>query len=122
MVGGVTLGLFALGACFPWANSKGAAAGAITGVAIVSWICLGAQVAVAKGYIDNEPLPLSIDQCIGLNITDHIEVISTNKEPELLVDCFYYSFTFTTILLLLVAYYLTKPTTLDRIVPKKKKW
>ena len=83
MVGGVTLGLFALGACFPWANTKGAAVGALSGVAIVSWICLGAQVAVAKGYLDNKPLPLNIDHCVGLNITEPIEVISTDNETEL---------------------------------------
>ncbi|KAK7866109.1 hypothetical protein R5R35_011627 [Gryllus longicercus] len=70
MVGGVTLGMFSLGMFFPWANTKGVMVGAITGVAVVTWICVGAQVAMVSGHIVEETKETSIDlcQCV-LNIT-----------------------------------------------------
>ncbi|XP_043468553.1 sodium-coupled monocarboxylate transporter 1 [Leptopilina heterotoma] len=63
MVGGVTLGLFSLGMFVPWANAKGAMVGAITGIALVGWIGLGAQIATIKGEIHLEGKPISIDEC-----------------------------------------------------------
>lgn len=63
MVGGVTLGLFTLGMCVPWANAKGALVGSITSLALVAWIGLGAQVATVSGKIHLETKPLFTDNC-----------------------------------------------------------
>ena len=69
MVGGVTLGLFSLGMFVPWANSKGAMVGAITGLALVGWIGLGAQVVAIKGQIHVEGKLTSVDGCPCINET-----------------------------------------------------
>ncbi|XP_072045269.1 sodium-coupled monocarboxylate transporter 1-like isoform X2 [Amphiura filiformis] len=44
MVGGPLLGLFSLGIFFPWANSKGALVGLISGLIWSFWIGIGAQI------------------------------------------------------------------------------
>ncbi|XP_043266592.1 sodium-coupled monocarboxylate transporter 1-like [Venturia canescens] len=63
MVGGVTLGLFSLGMFVPWANGKGAFFGALTALALVTWIGLGAQVATYNGQINLETRPTSVINC-----------------------------------------------------------
>lgn len=51
MVGGVTLGLFSLGMFFPWANSKGAIFGSVVASMLLTWMCIGQQIA-AKSLTD----------------------------------------------------------------------
>nr|CAD7194225.1 unnamed protein product [Timema douglasi] len=63
MVGGVTLGLFSLGMFFPWANSKGALVGGVTAAALVMWIGLGTQVAVARGLMELIPKNSTVEGC-----------------------------------------------------------
>lgn len=67
MVGGVTLGLFTLGMFFPWANAKGAVVGSVTAVALVLWIGLGAQVAIATNALDTAMAPTSVAGCPCIN-------------------------------------------------------
>lgn len=82
MVGGVTLGLFSLGMFVPWANAKGAMFGAITGIALVGWIGLGAQIATIKGEIHLEGKPISIDECPCVNgtISNLIQSVDSSSE------------------------------------------
>ncbi|XP_034236570.1 sodium-coupled monocarboxylate transporter 1-like [Thrips palmi] len=63
MVGGVVLGLFTLGMFFPWANAKGAVVGSVTALALVLWIGLGAQVAIANNALDADLAPTSTAGC-----------------------------------------------------------
>ncbi|XP_076652072.1 sodium-coupled monocarboxylate transporter 1 [Halictus rubicundus] len=69
MVGGITLGMFSLGMFVPWANAKGAISGAITGLVIVLWIGLGAQITVLNGQVHLDSKPISIDACPCINST-----------------------------------------------------
>lgn len=82
MVGGVTLGLFSLGMFIPWANAKGAMVGAITSIALIGWIGLGAQVATIKGHVYLEGKPISTDECPCLNETTSELLTSENSVSE----------------------------------------
>lgn len=60
---GTTFGIFSLGMLNPWANTKGAIVGAITGGILSGWVSLGSQVAVASGQVVPHKLPVSVEEC-----------------------------------------------------------
>ncbi|XP_026759165.3 sodium-coupled monocarboxylate transporter 1-like isoform X1 [Galleria mellonella] len=53
MTMGPQLGVFSMGILMPWVDSTGALVGGITGLAMMSWWCLTAQMAIARGYISH---------------------------------------------------------------------
>lgn len=64
---GPTLGMFVLGAFFPFSNWKGATIGGIFGLAMTLWITIGAF--ITKPY--DQTLPVITDRCPSyLNITN----------------------------------------------------
>nr|CAD7412582.1 unnamed protein product [Timema cristinae] len=67
---GVFLGLFTLGMFFPWANSKGALAGTITGLLFMGWIVIGAENTEATGTKRFPYLPFSTEGCDNYNATN----------------------------------------------------
>ncbi|XP_011304939.1 sodium-coupled monocarboxylate transporter 2-like [Fopius arisanus] len=66
---GTSFGVFTLGMLFPWANSKGAFTGAVTGFLVAGWSSLGANAMVAAGEIIPKKLPVPLTSCPS-NISD----------------------------------------------------
>ncbi|XP_015252905.1 PREDICTED: sodium-coupled monocarboxylate transporter 1 isoform X2 [Cyprinodon variegatus] len=62
IIGGPLLGLFTLGILCPFANSKGALSGLVSGLALSLWIGIGAQIYPPAPEM-SRPLPLSTDGC-----------------------------------------------------------
>lgn len=60
---GTTFGIFFLGMLVPWANTKGAFAGAVCGAFISGWISFGSQAVSAAGKLVSQRLPISVDNC-----------------------------------------------------------
>ncbi|XP_041834064.1 sodium-coupled monocarboxylate transporter 1 [Melanotaenia boesemani] len=62
VIGGPLLGLFTLGILCPFANSKGALTGLVSGLAVSLWVGIGAQI-YPPPHTMSRPLPLSTDGC-----------------------------------------------------------
>ncbi|CAK6949749.1 sodium-coupled monocarboxylate transporter 1 [Scomber scombrus] len=62
VTGGPLLGLFALGIFCPFANSKGALSGLLSGLAVSLWVCIGAQIYPPTPEM-SRPLPLTTQGC-----------------------------------------------------------
>ncbi|XP_046673461.1 sodium-coupled monocarboxylate transporter 2-like [Homalodisca vitripennis] len=62
---GSLFGVFMLGMYVKRANSIGATCGLLSGVIIMSWICVGSIVASKSGQIVDSVLPSSTEQCVG---------------------------------------------------------
>ncbi|KAK3913243.1 Sodium-coupled monocarboxylate transporter 2 [Frankliniella fusca] len=60
---GTQFGLFSLGMFNPWANHKGAIAGAVTSLLVVSWLSVGSQVMSMEGRIYYPRLPTNVTGC-----------------------------------------------------------
>ncbi|XP_072049092.1 sodium-coupled monocarboxylate transporter 2-like [Amphiura filiformis] len=77
MIGGPLLGLFSLAIFVPWCNSKGAALGLITGLAISFWVGIG-------GIFNPPPgvrLPVSINNCTFSNPDPTILPYASSSPP-----------------------------------------
>ncbi|XP_075214684.1 sodium-coupled monocarboxylate transporter 1-like [Lycorma delicatula] len=64
---GPLLGMFTLGMLFPKANAKGALWGGFTSLALVAWISIGAQSAIARGDLLYLKKPVTTFGCSQLN-------------------------------------------------------
>ncbi|XP_058129313.1 sodium-coupled monocarboxylate transporter 1-like [Anopheles ziemanni] len=60
---GPLLGIFTLGVLIPWANGTGAIVGGAVGLAVMIWICLKAQLAIASGEMAFELKPVDTQGC-----------------------------------------------------------
>ncbi|XP_064595195.1 sodium-dependent multivitamin transporter-like [Liolophura sinensis] len=81
---GPMTGVFLAGAFLPWANSKGALAGGLSGVGMCMWITLGAQLT----GIQSPWLPLGGTDSCPTNVTGSLSLFSNSsadrgfKTPE----------------------------------------
>uniref|UniRef100_A0A182K1U7 Sodium/solute symporter n=1 Tax=Anopheles christyi TaxID=43041 RepID=A0A182K1U7_9DIPT len=60
---GPLLGIFTLGVLIPWANGTGAIVGGSVGLAVMIWVCLKAQLAIAAGELAFELKPVDTRGC-----------------------------------------------------------
>ncbi|XP_044751036.1 sodium-coupled monocarboxylate transporter 1-like [Coccinella septempunctata] len=85
MVGGVTLGLFTLGMFFPSANSKGAIFGSIVAVAVITLMCIGQQIYIASGSLEEITKATCISGCLQ-NTTEITTTIIGHEEISPISD------------------------------------
>ncbi|XP_022605033.1 sodium-coupled monocarboxylate transporter 1 [Seriola dumerili] len=81
IVGGPLLGLFTLGILFPFANSKGALSGLVSGLVVSLWVGIGAQIYPPPSEM-TRPLPLSTEGC-NFTATDSLNWTSTALPTQL---------------------------------------
>ncbi|XP_030022475.2 sodium-coupled monocarboxylate transporter 1 [Manduca sexta] len=80
MTMGPQLGVFTMGILMPWVDATGALVGGVSGVAVMSWWCLTAQLAIARGQITHEHKPLDVLGC-QYNFTAS-EVVGDRLDPS----------------------------------------
>ncbi|XP_035919646.1 sodium-coupled monocarboxylate transporter 1 [Anopheles stephensi] len=90
---GPLLGIFTLGVLIPWANGTGAIVGGSVGLAVMIWVCLKAQIALATGELAFELKPVDTRGCsyhfiatepmsmLAINATT-APIETTSAEPE----------------------------------------
>ncbi|XP_047001708.1 sodium-coupled monocarboxylate transporter 1-like [Schistocerca americana] len=61
---GPSLALFTTGMFFSWVNAKSAIVGSMTGMGMMGWLVIGAQLHQARGNIGFATKPLSTDGCL----------------------------------------------------------
>ncbi|XP_028253102.1 sodium-coupled monocarboxylate transporter 1-like [Parambassis ranga] len=69
IIGGPLLGLFTLGILCPFANSKGALSGLVSGLVVALWVGIGAQIYPPSSEM-SRPLALTTDGCNFTTIDD----------------------------------------------------
>ncbi|XP_028155851.1 sodium-coupled monocarboxylate transporter 1-like [Ostrinia nubilalis] len=63
MTMGPQLGVFTMGILMPWVDATGALVGGVSGLATMSWWCLTAQMAIARGRITHPHKDLTVSGC-----------------------------------------------------------
>ncbi|XP_026319587.1 sodium-coupled monocarboxylate transporter 1-like [Hyposmocoma kahamanoa] len=95
MTMGPQLGVFTMGILMPWVDATGALVGGISGLAAMSWWCLSAQMAIARGQISHPHKTLTTSGCqYSYNATEaitsiHVQVDEVN--PILRVSYMWYT-------------------------------
>ncbi|KAJ1528624.1 hypothetical protein ONE63_007020 [Megalurothrips usitatus] len=79
---GTLFALFLLGMYVPFADAVGATVGLLSGIGIVGWMTIGAQVATEAGQIVNPILPLSVEGCAA-NATATLAAAVSEYAPAL---------------------------------------
>ncbi|KAM6895698.1 sodium-coupled monocarboxylate transporter 1 [Xenentodon cancila] len=80
VIGGPLLGLFTLGILCPFANSKGALSGLLSGLVVSLWVGIGAQVYPPPLEM-SRPLPLTTDGC-NFTTMSSFNLTSTALPPK----------------------------------------
>lgn len=62
---------------FPWANSAGAISGGIAGVALVSWMSIGSQLAIHNKQIIFPKKPVLTHGCENSTLADYSQFMNT---------------------------------------------
>ncbi|XP_059181535.1 sodium-coupled monocarboxylate transporter 1 [Centropristis striata] len=75
IIGGPLLGIFTIGILFPFANSKGALSGLVSGLLVSLWVGIGAQIYPPPSEL-TRPLSLTTKGC-NFTITDSLNWTST---------------------------------------------
>ncbi|RVE56323.1 hypothetical protein OJAV_G00219990 [Oryzias javanicus] len=75
VIGGPLLGLFTLGILCPFANSKGALSGLVSGLALSLWVGIGAQIYPPPVEM-SRPLPLNMEGC-NFTLTNNLSLASS---------------------------------------------
>lgn len=80
---GTTLGVFALGALWPWANSAGALWGALTSAITVSVLVIGSQLKILRTGFKYDHLPTNIDKCPADMLVNFNRYVKRNTKSVL---------------------------------------
>ncbi|XP_053611489.1 sodium-coupled monocarboxylate transporter 1-like [Plodia interpunctella] len=94
MTMGPQFGVFTMGILMPWVDATGALVGGATGLAAMTWWCLSAQMAIARGEIVHTHKPLSTDGCTynyTLEETSKATVDISDVNPMLRVSYMWYT-------------------------------
>ncbi|XP_071358087.1 sodium-coupled monocarboxylate transporter 1 [Trachinotus anak] len=81
IIGGPLLGLFTLGITCPFANSKGALSGLVSGLVVSLWVGIGAQIYPPPPEL-TRPLPLTTEGC-NFTTTDGLNWTTTALPTQL---------------------------------------
>uniref|UniRef100_A0A1B6L137 Sodium-coupled monocarboxylate transporter 1 n=1 Tax=Graphocephala atropunctata TaxID=36148 RepID=A0A1B6L137_9HEMI len=78
---GPSIGIFTMGMFIPWINSTGALIGGFSSLALMSWLVVGAQYAIAHGNLKFEPKSVSSSGCdYSFNVTTKAEIINETQD------------------------------------------
>ncbi|XP_047510069.1 sodium-coupled monocarboxylate transporter 1-like [Pieris napi] len=91
---GPQLGVFTMGILMPWVDGLGALIGGLSGLVVMAWWCLSAQLAIASGHITRSHKPLSVDGCLynyTLNANNMHVTESVQVNPVLHVSYMWYT-------------------------------